>query len=225
MKIELALNPFVSFEGEGLLIGRKHLFIRLSGCPHDCSFCDNISKKNRKIFDIKKLVSIVTVMMRKEKCRAIYISGGEPLGQIEPLKELTSKLKDNEFSTIIQTSGYPYSNFRLIKGIFDYYVIDVKLPNHFNGWENPYVDALSCVKDIKDKNSLNVKVRLKSYQDSDEFESLVCKAFYRYSDNLVIQPVLGQISYNELSSLHDIAIDYFDDVRIIPQMQLLMKWE
>src|SRR5262245_14761818 len=31
---------FVSFQGEGLHAGRRHLFVRLGGCPLRCRYCD-----------------------------------------------------------------------------------------------------------------------------------------------------------------------------------------
>ncbi len=31
---------FVSFQGEGLHVGRRHLFLRLSGCHLRCRYCD-----------------------------------------------------------------------------------------------------------------------------------------------------------------------------------------
>ena len=31
---------FVSFQGEGLYAGRRHLFLRLSGCHLRCRYCD-----------------------------------------------------------------------------------------------------------------------------------------------------------------------------------------
>src|SRR4030095_3611348 len=31
---------FVSFQGEGLHAGRRHLFLRFAGCPLRCRYCD-----------------------------------------------------------------------------------------------------------------------------------------------------------------------------------------
>ena len=31
---------FVSYQGEGAHVGRRHLFIRLAGCNLRCSYCD-----------------------------------------------------------------------------------------------------------------------------------------------------------------------------------------
>ena len=79
---------FHSLQGESTTVGLPTVFVRLTGCPLRCGYCDTayaFSGGNRvKIDDI--LTQVATY-----NCQHVCVTGGEPLAQpgcIELLKEL-----------------------------------------------------------------------------------------------------------------------------------------
>ena len=37
---------FSSIQGEGILLGRRQIFVRFSGCNLDCNYCDTSKSRN-----------------------------------------------------------------------------------------------------------------------------------------------------------------------------------
>ena len=52
------IEIFSSFQGEGLLIGERQIFVRFAGCNLDCNYCDT---KNSKSESSGKLMSVEEV--------------------------------------------------------------------------------------------------------------------------------------------------------------------
>lgn len=99
---------FVSFQGEGVHLGRKAFFIRLYGCPIKCPWCDSAgtwhpewSPDNVDRIDDDQLVREVS----ESRASMVVITGGEPT--IFDLFPLTEKLKLRlpHVSIHLETSG------------------------------------------------------------------------------------------------------------------------
>ena len=102
---------FRSIQGEGRFMGTPMLFIRLSGCTRNCSFCDTKYHTNSNTISPKKLISII----QKDNLQNICWTGGEPLMQKESIHEIIAATK-NKFHTV-ETNGD---------------LLDKKDFNHFN---------------------------------------------------------------------------------------------
>lgn len=90
---------FSSIQGEGRFMGTPTLFIRLSGCTRNCSFCDTKYHTKSKLISSEKLIS----MINKSKLKNICWTGGEPLLQNENIYQVIRATK-NKFHTI-ETNG------------------------------------------------------------------------------------------------------------------------
>jgi 7-carboxy-7-deazaguanine synthase len=92
---------FVSIQGEAMFSGWPTVFVRLTGCPLRCRYCDTTyafgGGEWRRIED---LVTEVTRLGTRHVC----VTGGEPLAQKRCLNLLAS-LCDAGFDVSLETSG------------------------------------------------------------------------------------------------------------------------
>ena len=92
---------FHSIQGESTYAGRPCVFVRLTGCPLRCTWCDTAyafyGGRDMTIDDIVNQV-------RAFNCDLVEVTGGEPLSQTESLP-LLSRLCDEGFEVLVETSG------------------------------------------------------------------------------------------------------------------------
>lgn len=92
---------FLSLQGEASFAGWPTVFIRLTGCPLRCTYCDTAYAFGGGDWrDIDALVEET----RKLGARHVCVTGGEPLAQPRCLNLLTA-LADAGFSVSLETSG------------------------------------------------------------------------------------------------------------------------
>jgi 7-carboxy-7-deazaguanine synthase len=94
-------ETFVSIQGEADAVGWPTLFIRLTGCPLRCVYCDTqYAFHGGEWRGIEELVEIA----RQSGVRHVCVTGGEPLAQ-RACMELLSALCDTGFAVSLETSG------------------------------------------------------------------------------------------------------------------------
>ena len=93
---------FRSIQGESTHAGRPCTFVRLTGCPMRCVWCDS-----EYTFTGGDHMSIDAVMAQVHAfgCNLVEVTGGEPLAQKEAFK-LIERLCNEEFEVLIETGGY-----------------------------------------------------------------------------------------------------------------------
>ena len=93
---------FHSIQGESTYAGRPCTFVRLTGCPMRCTWCDSeYTFTGGDHFTIEQILRKV----RDFRCRLVEVTGGEPLAQREAF-ELIRRLCDEEYEVLIETGGY-----------------------------------------------------------------------------------------------------------------------
>ena len=92
---------FHSIQGESTRVGQPCVFVRLTGCPLRCTWCDT-----DYAFQGGETMSLETILERVQAygCPLVEVTGGEPLHQPTALV-LLKKLCDASFQTMIETSG------------------------------------------------------------------------------------------------------------------------
>lgn len=92
---------FHSLQGEARTVGLPTVFVRLTGCPLRCQYCDTTYA-----FSGGELLSLDDILQQVEAFGAHYIcvSGGEPLAQPE-CKTLLTQLADAGYEVSLETSG------------------------------------------------------------------------------------------------------------------------
>jgi 7-carboxy-7-deazaguanine synthase len=93
---------FRSIQGESTHAGRPCTFVRLTGCPMRCVWCDS-----EYTFTGGDHVTLDDVMQQVQSlgCKLVEVTGGEPLAQKEAFA-LIRRLCDDGFEVLIETGNY-----------------------------------------------------------------------------------------------------------------------
>ena len=124
---------FSSIQGETSKIGLPTVFIRLSGCPLRCQYCDtSYAFYGGEIMSFEDIISQVKQFNYKDVC----VTGGEPLAQPNS-KKLLKDLVNLDFQVSLETGGSIN-----LEGIDEHVkiIMDIKTPDSGelkkNRWEN-----------------------------------------------------------------------------------------
>jgi 7-carboxy-7-deazaguanine synthase len=92
---------FYSLQGESATIGYPTVFVRLTGCPLRCGYCDT-----EYAFQGGEWMSLDAIIERVQQYRTRYVTvtGGEPLAQKNCLP-LLKQLCDAGYNVSLETSG------------------------------------------------------------------------------------------------------------------------
>lgn len=116
---------FFSVQGEGLRQGEPTIFIRLTGCNLECSFCDTkYAWKGGKPYTSLQILEEVNTIRRIFQAEWVCLTGGEPL--LQDLTELAAGLKKEGFRIQVETNGLLYQDLPV-----DWYSISPK-PENYN---------------------------------------------------------------------------------------------
>ena len=157
---------FHSIQGEGATVGKVAVFLRLSGCNLDCSWCDSKYHKKAIIIEISDLAK----KLNAYKCSRLVITGGEPLIQQKELIKLLGRTMFKEIE--IETNGTYIPGVELDKFITQYNV-SVKLSNSNNKEELRLVKGPLYYFSIKENAIFKFVVDTK--KDLKEIEDLMEK--------------------------------------------------
>lgn len=93
---------FLSIQGESTHSGRPCSFVRLTGCPMRCVWCDS-----EYTFTGGEKMSFDAIFARLEEfgCPLVEVTGGEPLAQ-KNVFPFISALCDRGYEVLIETGGY-----------------------------------------------------------------------------------------------------------------------
>src|SRR4051812_10532842 len=93
---------FRSIQGESTHAGRPCTFVRLTGCPMRCVWCDS-----EYTFTGGEHISLNDLMAQVQSlgCQLVEVTGGEPLAQ-KSVFALITRLCDEGFEVLIETGGY-----------------------------------------------------------------------------------------------------------------------
>jgi len=91
---------FYSLQGEGLYTGVAAVFVRLSGCGMNCSFCDT-----KYAEEIKKILTPAEILkeISRYPSKTVILTGGEPAEQ--DIGPLCRALKKNGYQVHLETNG------------------------------------------------------------------------------------------------------------------------
>jgi 7-carboxy-7-deazaguanine synthase len=181
---------FRSIQGESTHAGRPCTFVRLTGCPMRCVWCDS-----EYTFTGGEHYSIDSIMAQVDAfgCKLVEVTGGEPLAQKEAFK-LIERLCDDGYEVLIETGNYVSTEGLDLRAIV---ILDIKCPasgeESRNEWSN--LDRLRSDKD-------EVKFVIADKDDWFYAKRLIHeKGLEARTKAILISPVWGQVDLQELADL------------------------
>lgn len=192
---------FRSLQGEGLTMGAPTVFIRTSGCPLRCTYCDT-----PQAFDKGEQMSTEEIMAKVEKlkCHHVCLTGGEPMAQKDSLK-LIKRILEDGYHLVLETSG--------------------AMPLD----ELPCVDNLSISMDIKCPSSGETeKMRFENIEllgPTDQLKFIIAdKVDYAYAKEVIgkyspkCEVIFTPVGGKDLKELAEDVLKEGLDVRVLPQL-------
>jgi 7-carboxy-7-deazaguanine synthase len=143
--VSLRVNEtFFSIQGEGTRAGLPCVFVRLTGCPLRCVYCDTAYAFNE---GQTRDEADVMAEIERHPCRLVEVTGGEPLSQPAAFPFIT-RLLDAGWQVLVETSGHVALD-RLDRRAVA--IMDVKTPGSGEGhrmeWRN--LDLLKPTDEAK----------------------------------------------------------------------------
>ena len=227
------IEIFSSFQGEGLLIGERQIFVRFAGCNLNCNYCDTNESKSEKsglLMTPQEVTEEINKLLTPD-CKTISFTGGEPSLYPDFISQVS---KNFNLNIMLETNGTLPDNIDLIDKL-DIVSLDIKLPEHFDG---DFDDEI-FLNEIKSLNllmakSINVycKVVILPSTKIKSFKEVVEKLSENISNKsdlkIIIQPSspLGEwrnINF-KLFEFSEVVGQYFE-VSTIPQIHKILDIE
>jgi 7-carboxy-7-deazaguanine synthase len=179
---------FLSIQGESSHAGRPCSFVRLTGCPMRCVWCDS-----EYTFTGGEKIAFEEIFSKLEEfgCNLVEVTGGEPLAQKNVFPFIT-ELCDRGYEVLIETGGYVSTENVDPRASI---ILDIKCPAsgeaERNHWPNlfllrPEIDQVKFV--IADMNDWEYARRI-----IDEYDLLT------RAKEVLISPVHGAENLSEIA--------------------------
>ena len=192
---------FKSLQGEGLTMGAPTAFIRTSGCPLRCTYCDT-----SQAFDKGEQMTVDAILakVKKLKCRHVCLTGGEPLAQKDTPK-LLQRLLEEGYQVVLETNGaMPLDDMPCVENLT--VSMDIKCPSSGESdkmlFEN--IEMLGPTDQLK----------LVIGDDADYTYAKDVIAKYSPKCEVILTPVGGK----DLKDLAERVLKEGLDVRVLPQL-------
>ena len=177
---------FFSLQGESTLVGYPTVFVRLTGCPLRCGYCDTeYAFQGGDWMSLDAIVEQVSAY----QTRYVTVTGGEPLAQPNCLPLLQS-LCDAGYQVSLETSGaldISATDPRVIR------VMDLKTPDSGEVERNLY-DNIACLQPHD-----QVKFIICSRSDYQWAKDMISKHGLNDRCEILLSPSHGQQDATELA--------------------------
>ncbi|MFK5955214.1 MAG: 7-carboxy-7-deazaguanine synthase QueE [Planctomycetota bacterium] len=237
---------FLSLQGEGLEVGRPHLFLRLGGCPLRCAYCDTPrSWKQRESFDLHSahvsevranplsaddlsavLQEVLTSYGLEASDVMLAVTGGEPLVQAQ---FLASWLPQWDGSVLLETAGVLAQSLQTLIGSVQLLSLDWKLAETLRSGEE-LLETEACLVLARQANcTTQIKLVLTETTSAEQVSAaLEIMAAKLPGATVFLQPVTP-FAQGPLPPTADCLLDWCLqsralplDLRVLPQVHPLL---
>ena len=192
---------FYSIQGESLTAGEPTTFIRLTGCPLRCSYCDtSYAFKDGKELSFENIITKIS----SYNTSLVTVTGGEPLAQKNCYTFLN--LLSPRFSVSLETSNaYPIKDVNKNTTI----ILDVKTPK-------------------SNESDSNIELNYNYLKNNDQIKFVICdKTDFDWSVDYIRKhklsekcKILFSPSYDEMSPTELADLILSDGLQVRLQIQL-----
>lgn len=178
---------YFSLQGEASFAGQPCVFIRTSGCPLRCVWCDTPAAFSG---GERRAIPEILTEIKKWPCRLVEITGGEPLAQAAT-PELVNALIEAGYTTLIETGGaHPIEKLHPAARV----ILDVKCPGSGEERRN-YLPNLEL-----ERPGVEFKFVLTGRADFEYMTVMVAR--YRLTERGVVwaSPVFGACEPRDLAA-------------------------
>jgi 7-carboxy-7-deazaguanine synthase len=176
---------FFSIQGEGTRAGQPCTFVRLTGCPLRCRWCDTAYAFYE---GTRRSEDEVIEALRAYPCRLVELTGGEPLAQPDAFP-FVSRLLDEGWQVLVETSGHVSLEALDRRAVA---IMDVKCPGsgeeHRTNWRN--------VENLKPADE--AKFVIADRRDYEWARAVVAERRLAERCAVLFSPVHGELSAGEL---------------------------
>lgn len=236
---------FSSIQGEGLLAGRRQIFVRLVGCNLECGYCDTDHGEAggcriETAPGSGEMLTVEAPLSYDALCdltadwthrlpgahHSISLTGGEPLLHAAELAACLPRLR-GLLPLHLETNGTMPLALERVIGQMDYVSMDMKLPSTAGCTEDLWEVHHSFLA-VAVRSRASVKIVVGGETPDTEIDR-TCRviADVDRSVPLFLQPLTlpdGTVGIGaaRLLELQALAAGQLPDVRVIPQMHKLM---
>jgi len=236
---------FVSFQGEGAHVGRRHLFVRLAGCNIRCRYCDTPDSLERtegftiqwndrteyrqnpvRAVDVALVIN--SLLREAEPIDAVALTGGEPLTQSEFLAELLGAAQLS-VPALLETNGVLPRRLPDVLPLVDIISMDVKLPS--NTGEGSFWDEHAEFLERARAGAKDIYIKILVDQETKEEDVLQAAMLVARSvptAPVFLQPIVDErgrcsIDAAKMTQLFIVARGRVPSVRVLPQTHKFMQ--
>ena len=203
---------FTSLQGEGLYIGQKQIFVRFCKCNLVCDYCDtDFMSKDAKRYSCEQLYN----ELKKNPCEVLSFTGGEPLLDVEFLKEFLTNYKEKLNKKIyLETNGILCEELAQIIDFVDVVAMDIKIETATGQKSRLFHNEKFL--EIASKKEVFIKVVFD--KNILQFEANNCiEIAKKYNTPIILQPKMPLDIGIDLIRIYDLFYQNYKNVRLIPQ--------
>lgn len=246
------VEVFSSIQGEGILVGRRQVFVRTYGCNIRCSYCDSPEtlketpspavcriesppgswqfEREPNPVSAARLTAVVGDYL-SEPHHSLSITGGEPLLHAQFLAHWLPQIRAaTDLKVFLETNGLLPEHLARIVHLLDYVSMDFKAPTATGLTEEQtwgrHVEFLRIARACVVYGKL---VLTPTTTDEEVFRTAETLALVDRSIPLILQPVTpfgretAPIRPGDALRHQAIAARILTDVRVIPQTHKMMQ--
>ena len=209
---------FESIQGEGPYIGYNQLFIRFTKCNLNCKYCDTDFTSDLKEYTVEDLIKEIK---KYTNIHSISLTGGEPLLDIEFLKEFLPKTDKRIY---LETNGTLFNELKEIIDYVDIISMDIKLNSTSNNGD--LFEIHKKFIDIAKQKDLFLKVVFDENITEEEIFSTI-KIAQENNLEIILQPKMDgddlKISHQGITNIYNKFVKEYSKTRLIPQVHKFLN--